>query len=502
MPLQCRRSPLYGGSETGLRKFFDIIAVMNQYCRLIPRLNGSEIEQRSSYYLGLVKKGVAGFIVFGGELETVREGLKKLRRAAKRPLLVMSDLEQGLGQQIKGGTIFPPAMAVASAIGKTDKRSGLSILKKLYTAFADEAKYAGINTILAPVLDINTDHENPIIATRSFGEDPETVSFIGCEMIRALQANGVAACAKHFPGHGDTKTDSHISLPVIGKSLSLLEGRELVPFDTAIRNGVRMVMFGHLSVPSLDSSGSSISLSEKAVSYIRKRMGFKGTLITDALNMGGLEGYSEEDAALMSISAGINLILHPTNPDKVAAYLLQRGSVAGPPDMECETAENIIYPDFKAHGKLSGEITAMSLKVEWDVGIRIKKPFMVLLSDDKAADCTPFADEMKRHLAGLRHCEVLPDSDIPLHAVEPDSDVIVAVFSEVKAWKKGAGKWLLEILEKLKNRTRVIVSFGNPYVLRGLSLPGRTGKIYAYWSSETAHKAVAERLTDLLRQQS
>ena len=185
----------------------------------------------------------------------LRDGLKELQLISARPLLIASDLEQGLGQHVNGGTTFPPAMAMASAVRKAGTEKAHSLLTRLYSAFAQEALYAGINTIFAPVLDINTNPENPIIATRSFGEDPETVSYLGCEMIDIIQGNNVIACGKHFPGHGDTDIDSHISLPVLNKGLSELEGTELIPFRRAVASGVKMIMLGHLSVPAIDPSG-------------------------------------------------------------------------------------------------------------------------------------------------------------------------------------------------------------------------------------------------------
>ncbi|HYA32189.1 MAG TPA: glycoside hydrolase family 3 N-terminal domain-containing protein, partial [Thermodesulfovibrionales bacterium] len=213
---------------------------MNPYSRLIPRLNGTEIEERFGYYLSLVKKGIAGFIVFAGELETVRSKLAELQDASEHPLIIACDLEQGLGQQIESGTLFPPAMAIASALKGVDRQHAKALLNQVYTAFAEESLYAGINTILAPVLDINTNPDNPIIATRAFGEDPDSVSFFGCEMVSVLHRNGIIACGKHFPGHGDTEIDSHISLPVIRKKISDLENVELVPFRKAISEGLSM----------------------------------------------------------------------------------------------------------------------------------------------------------------------------------------------------------------------------------------------------------------------
>jgi len=307
---------------------------MNFYKFIIARLNGRDMEKDFDYYLRLVKKGIAGFIVFGGELNTVRQGISELQKAADGCLIIASDLEQGLGQQLEGGTIFPPAMAIASAItphlpplDKGGIRGGevssnkLKLLKKIFKAVAVEARYAGINTIFAPVLDINTNPKNPIISTRAFGESSENVSFFGCEMIKTFQSYGITACGKHFPGHGDTETDSHIKLPKIKKDLKALSKTELAPFRNAVKAGVRMIMMGHLNAPALDPSGVPVSLSQKAVSYLRNKLGFKGIIITDAMNMGGIGRYSEEKASLMALNAGVDILLHPTDPDKVVGYL-------------------------------------------------------------------------------------------------------------------------------------------------------------------------------------
>ena len=272
--------------------------MVNYYQFMVPRLNGQEIRERFSYYRSLVRKGVAGFIVFGGELETVRVYIQKLQEAAEIPLIVSSDLERGLGQQLNGGTHFPPAMAMATAYKNRQRTTGkgpkehtsrdLAFIRKSFAAVAEEAKYAGINTIFAPVLDINTNPQNPIIAGRAFGEEPGIVSLLGTEMIRTLQKNGIAACGKHFPGHGDTSIDSHIKLPVLKQDMARLRRYELKPFMAAVAAGVRMLMLGHLGVPAIDPSGIPVSFSEKAVQFIRRSMGYDGILLTDALNMGGI----------------------------------------------------------------------------------------------------------------------------------------------------------------------------------------------------------------------
>ncbi|MDP3259689.1 MAG: glycoside hydrolase family 3 N-terminal domain-containing protein, partial [Thermodesulfovibrionales bacterium] len=148
---------------------------MNFYKFIIARLNGRDIEREFDYYLGLARKGIAGFIIFGGELNTVRRGISELQKEADNRLIIASDLERGLGQHIEGGTIFPPAMAIAKAIQKDSNKlqvtsNKLKLLKKIFKAIAVEARHAGINTIFAPVLDINTNPKNPIISTRAFGE--------------------------------------------------------------------------------------------------------------------------------------------------------------------------------------------------------------------------------------------------------------------------------------------------------------------------------------------
>jgi hypothetical protein len=470
---------------------------MNPYSRLIPRLNGGEIEGRFSYYLGLVKKDVAGFIIFGGELETVRAGVRELQNAAQHPLIIASDLEQGLGQQIEGGTLFPPAMAVASAIrSQKSEARRQKLLRDTFKAFAVEAKYAGINTILAPVLDINTNPDNPIIAARAFGEDPDTVSFFGCEMIHVLQQNGIAACGKHFPGHGDTETDSHISLPVIKKNLPYLEKNEFVPFKRAVSEGVSMIMLGHLSVPALDPAGIPASLSGRAVSYLRDGMGFRGLIITDAMNMGGIGQYSENEASLMALSAGVDIILHPSDPDAVATYLREKDCrldpLQIPPHPPLLKWGADIPPDFASHQKLSDELAVMAVTVEGGHNLKIEHPFLISLKEDKSAEDEYLRNALKKRYGDLKYCALYPEDEIPWSLIPAGFDLLVCVFSGTRAWKGRPVSWLRTTIESLVTRARIFVSFGNPYVIR--SLRDVTG-IYAYWNVGSAQEAVAEKLS-------
>ena len=219
--------------------------------------------------MALVREGIAGFIIFGGELESVKKAVKELQSVAALPLVISSDLERGLGQQLRGGSVFPPAMALGRAWHQDP-----GLVRRSFEIVAEEAAYAGINTVFAPVLDIDSNPDNPIISTRAFGSRSEDVSSIACAMIDAFTSRGIVACGKHFPGHGDTSVDSHIGLPVLKRTINELNERELAPFYDAIRCGVPMIMAGHLGVPALDPSGTPVTLSRPALDYLRDEMGF------------------------------------------------------------------------------------------------------------------------------------------------------------------------------------------------------------------------------------
>jgi beta-glucosidase-like glycosyl hydrolase len=456
---------------------------------LIPRLEGNEIESNLPHYLELVKKGVAGFIVFGGELETLRKNIGRLQEEASSPLIISSDLEQGLGQQVKGGTVFPPAMAVAQA-----EKESPGLARQAFECMAREASYAGINTIFAPVLDVNTNPENPIISARAFSDEPKTVSALGTTMVEAFMENGIKPCGKHFPGHGSTSVDSHLALPKVDRTLDELEACELKPFRAAIAAGVPMLMLGHLNVPALDVSETPISLSAKAIGYLREIMGFSGIVITDAMDMGGLGSYTSEEASLMALAAGVDLLLHPGDPGGLADELgrsdrsfstqrvsefrrsLQAVSTSGPPAQLCED--------------LSGEITRKAIRVEGHL-TPIKNPFVLLLSDDEI-EGSLFVDSLRVRFPSLDYkCLVGPT--IGMKELVPNgTDLIVAVYSKVKAFKGGPAPWIKEALMALDGRAGAVVSFGSPYILD--TIGSNTFKIFAWWDKQAAQLAAVNIL--------
>ncbi|HTZ33353.1 MAG TPA: glycoside hydrolase family 3 N-terminal domain-containing protein, partial [Methylomirabilota bacterium] len=237
-----------------------------------------------------------------------------LQSKSKLPLLIGADFERGTAQRQDEGTSFPTAMAVAAGGEPKDAYTMGKIT-------ALEARAVGVQWVYAPVCDVNNNPGNPIINTRSFGENPQRVSDFVAEFIRGVQENGGLATAKHFPGHGDTATDSHIDLPTIKADRQRLESLELVPFRAAISAGVGSIMTGHLNVPAFEPDAAiPATLSSNILTgLLRNQLHFQGLVITDALDMGGITvRYAPGDAAVRAFLAGADALLMPPVPD--AAY--------------------------------------------------------------------------------------------------------------------------------------------------------------------------------------
>ena len=267
--------------------------------------------------LGL-RLGVGGFIFFGGPQDEVRALTKELRQRSRTPLLFGADLERGAGQQFAGATGLPPLAAIASL----DDESSIRRAAKLT---AREARTIGINWDYAPVCDLDVEPENPIVGTRSLGADPRQVARLATAWIEACQLEGVLACAKHFPGHGRTRGDSHAELPRVDADRQTLLEQDVEPFRAAMKAGVASIMTAHVAYPALDASGAPATLSRDILRYfLRERLGYDGLVVTDALIMEGvLAGRGEGDAAVRALDAGCDLLLYPTDVEAVARAIEQ-----------------------------------------------------------------------------------------------------------------------------------------------------------------------------------
>ncbi len=263
---------------------------------------------------------VGGFIVIthGSPLGIVKSQaystavlINQMQAKSRLPLLVGADFERGTAMRLDEGTSFPTAMAVAAGGDPKDVYTMGKIT-------ALEARAVGVQWVYAPDADVNNNPGNPIINTRSFGEDPARVAEFVSAFVRGVEENGALATAKHFPGHGDTAADSHIDLPVIHADRERLEHLELVPFRAAIAAGVSTVMTGHLSIPAFEPDANTpATLSSNILTgLLRKELGFEGLVVTDAMDMGGITArYAPGEAAVRAVAAGADALLMPPVPD-------------------------------------------------------------------------------------------------------------------------------------------------------------------------------------------
>jgi len=235
--------------------------------------------------------------------------LNKLQNESKIPLLVVADAEWGLAMRMSNTIAFPRNMTLGAV-------SNLDLIYQMGAEIGRQARLVGIHMNLGPVADVNNNPANPIIHMRSFGEDPKEVSLRVSAYLRGIQAGGALACAKHFPGHGDTAVDSHFDLPFIPYSRSRLEKIEFAPFQQAISDGVAGLMSAHLFVPCIDEIYPT-SLSAACLKNIaRKELHFQGLLISDALNMKAIaDRFSVEEIALFARNAGTDLLCYGDHKD-------------------------------------------------------------------------------------------------------------------------------------------------------------------------------------------
>jgi beta-glucosidase-like glycosyl hydrolase len=259
---------------------------------------------------------VGGLLLFNGGANT-RQSLERLQSASRVPLLVGSDVERGVGQQVKGYTLFPHAMALGRA------RYGIGGFME---ALVSEARDVGVHIAFGPVADINTNPRNPIISIRAFGEETQRVVELTAEYVKRAEVAGLATTAKHFPGHGDTYQDSHDSLPSVERTLDELRQRELRPFQAAIDAGCSLIMTAHIAFPQIDASGLPATLSAVFLEdVLRKEMGFNGVVCSDSLLMAGVRDRfaTEGELALAALNAGVDVLLDFEHPLAVMEYLLQ-----------------------------------------------------------------------------------------------------------------------------------------------------------------------------------
>ena len=389
--------------------------------------------------------GVGGFVLFGGTQDAVRALTRDLQHRSRTPLLIGADLERGAGQQFAGATGLPPLAAIASL-------NDADAVRRAARLTAREARTLGVNWDYAPVCDLDVEPENPIVGTRSLGANPMKVAELAAEWIDACQSEGVLACAKHFPGHGRTREDSHAALPTVTATSETMHAEDLVPFKAAIDAGVGSIMTAHVKYPGLDPSGAPATLSREILQWLlRQQFRYDNLIVTDALIMEGvLVGQSEAEAAVQAVRAGCDLLLYPKDLKAVAAALEQavksrsldpervRQSVrrrlkwaqwvSPPNDYRRPSATDVGWgaqlADRVLHA-VRGRPKALRGKVD------------VLVVDDDLGGPYP-APSREPFLAALRlgNAEV---TEVQAPTGESGTSLVVALFGDIRSWKGRPG---------------------------------------------------------------
>jgi beta-N-acetylhexosaminidase len=363
--------------------------------------------------------------------------LNRLQAIAKVPLLNTADFEGGVGFRIAGATAFPRLMTFGAA---RDER----LAREAGRVTGEEARAIGVHVNFAPVVDVNNNPRNPVINTRSFGEDPAMVGRLAAAYIQGLQSAGVFATLKHFPGHGDTDVDSHLGLPVIKHPRDRLEKIELPPFKAGIAAGAEAVMTGHIEMPAFDPTPSTpTTLSAPIVEgLLRKELGFSGLVYTDSMGMAGVTAmYGPADAAVRAVLAGNDVVLH--SPDDGAAL---RGIVEA----------------VKAGKIAEARITASAERI-----LRAKARLGLHRGRVVALDAVPnlvgtranqaIADEVSRRSLTLVRDE---RNDVPLKVGRESSLLYLSVLDYPSGWRIAAPsrRFIPELRERWPNVTAIELS--------------------------------------------
>lgn len=275
----------------------------------------------------ILNHGVGGIIFFQGGPDNQLKRTLQFQSISKIPLLIGMDAEWGLSMRLDSTILYPRQMTLGAI-------ADVNQIEKFAEESARQLKRMGVHFSFSPVVDINNNPKNPVISNRSFGEDRERVLHYSMAFMNGLQKNRILACAKHFPGHGDTNTDSHEAMPLIPFSKERLDSLELYPYRPLIQNGLGGVMTGHLQVPAYESNSKiPASLSHSLVTdLLQKELGFQGLIITDALNMQGVaKNFKPGEMEALAVQAGNDILLFPSSIPKAIEAIkraMERGEIS------------------------------------------------------------------------------------------------------------------------------------------------------------------------------
>lgn len=441
-----------------------------------------------------LRSGVGGFILFGGEAASVSGLIRHLRSVASGSILFASDLERGAGQQFSGATSLPPAGALGHL-------NDLEITRRAGEVTGREAASLGIDLVFAPVADLDNETANPIVGPRAFGSDPLHVARHVEAWVEGCRAAGVRTCAKHFPGHGRTRQDSHIGTPLVEAERNLLE-EDLAPFRAAFRSGLDSVMTAHVSYSALDPARSPATLSPPILNdLLRVQMGFSGAVVTDALDMKGVTEVGVREPGVAAVAAGCDLLLYPPEIER-AIRSLEDAVARGELDtarirtallrrdrlIAARAAPSALRPGGDAEwALLIAERSCHAVRGTPQIGNHMS---LAVVDDDEGG---PHPPPPRHHFSDGLAAEGVEDA--------PNGTPLVALFAETRGWKGRAGlsTAAYERVQQIctSDPTTVVVLFGHPRV--AAEMPYASHVVCAWGGEPLMQKAAAQYLGRRLR---
>ncbi|WP_238749099.1 glycoside hydrolase family 3 N-terminal domain-containing protein [Neolewinella maritima] len=465
---------------------------------------------------------VGGLCFFQGTPEKQLQLTNRYQGMSELPMMVSMDAEWGLGMRLPDQTISYPKQLALGAIRNNQ------LIYDMGAEIARQMRRLGVNVSFSPVLDVNNNPNNPVIATRSFGEDRYNVTAKGYMYMKGLQDNGILASAKHFPGHGDTDVDSHLDLPVINHSRARLDSIELYPFRALIRYGIGSMMAAHLQIPALDPRPNRPSSLSKPIvtDLLRKELGFTGLIFTDGLEMKGVtKHYGDGEVEAEAIAAGSDILLLPEDIGasfKAVKRYLAEGKItqAGLEEkvrrvLLSKYRLGLDKASFPAEANLRADLNnarAVALKQElFEAAMTLVRDKQQLVpvqtpADGKlvslqigAAKTTPFAERLDDY-GQLTHLiagstPTATERKQLLERIKPNDVVLASLYSDGSRFieKVPMSSDLLGLLREVDAKAKLVLTvFGNPYSLAALDEFGTV--LEAYTRDEVAQDAAAQAL--------
>lgn len=427
------------------------------------------------------------------------ELIDRYQKAAQIPLIIAIDAEWGLAMRIENTPQFPYAITLGALNNNNE------LVYKVGEAIGNDCKQAGVQWNLAPVVDINNNPENPVIGYRSFGDDRNSVLSKAEAFLKGMAKSGTLNSIKHFPGHGDTATDSHLGLPIIDKSLEELLENELYPFKKLIEKGVDSVMVGHLLLPQIDADHPSTTSSKIISELLRKELGFNGVVISDALNMHAVSKKFAEKGALeaAAFSAGMDVLCFTENVAEGIAKIINDASekrIQQSFERVWALKQKVFAPNASTkvsngnNAKLNKEIAQNTITELYGnplsaEEIRSSNFLNVSVSSGKK---NQFAEQVAAH-SGIQAM----DLDTALQSGH--KNILLSIFPPAVKPKDHFGfdeKTLSAIQKLIKEKNTLIYLFGNPYVLDILKLAPNSNVTLIYQDFPEFQEAAFEHFLD------